>query len=403
MMKFPKLTVGPDTTRMLGLGHPWVIADRYTRSWPKGIKSGDLAGLESEDGRFLGTAMIDPQDRVVARLIDREEVRINSDWLGQRLQVAIDLRSCHLDLDETDAYRIVNAEGDALPGLVVDRYGDYLLVQTYSECWLPHLPTVVGCLKQQFNPKGVWHKPRPRQTRNLKTSREDRDYGKLLLGHSPPQPMQVAERDLRFWVDLKSGLHTGLFLDQRENRDLFRRHCAGKKVLNLFSYTGAFSVTAAVGGAGQVVSVDASTRYMEWSRENFSLNRINPKRHRFEVGDCLAVMEQLAVEKEKFDVVFIDPPSFSSTKKGKFSTRKGTSAIIAASLGLLRPGGLLFASSNHQKTSAADYLKELRRGALQAGTELRIIHQTSQGADFPFPVTFPEGSYLKFMVGVRGA
>lgn len=401
-MKFPKLTVGPDTARMLDLGHPWVIADRYTRNWPKGIKTGDLAGLETEDGRFLGTALLDPQDRVVARLIDRDAVKITGDWLNERLLQAIELRSGLIGIDETDVYRLVNAEGDGLPGLVVDRYGDFLLVQTYSDGWLPHLATLAGCLQQQCNPRGIWQKARPRQTRQLEALREDRDYGKLLFGEAPPQPMQVSERDLHFLVDLQSGLHTGLFLDQRENRDLFRRHCSGKKVLNLFSYTGAFSVAAAVGGARQVVSVDASPRYMDWSRENFSVNRLNPKRHRFEVGDCLTVMKRLVVEGERYDVVFIDPPSFSTTKKGRFATRKGTSELIAAALGLLRPGGLLFASSNHQKTSLTDYVKELRRGALQVGTDLRIIHQTSQGGDFPYPVAFPEGGYLKFLVGVRG-
>jgi 23S rRNA (cytosine1962-C5)-methyltransferase len=175
----------------------------------------------------------------------------------------------------------------------------------------------------------------------------------------------------------------------------------GKKVLNLFAYTGAFSVAAAAAGATLVTSVDVSQGYTEWAKSNFGANRINPKRHEFIVGDCMAVLADLKRKGKGYDIVLMDPPSFSTTSKSRFNTRGGTSDVVAAALPLLSGGGLLIASSNHQKVDLPDYLKELRRGALQAGSDLRVIALDGQPEDFPYPVTFPEGRYLKYAVCVK--
>ena len=176
----------------------------------------------------------------------------------------------------------------------------------------------------------------------------------------------------------------------------------GKRVLNLFAYTAAFSVAAAAAGASLVTSVDASPAYTEWGRANFGANRLNPKRHEFLVGDCLAVLHNLAGQERRYDIILMDPPSFSTTAKSRFTTRGGTSDLVAAALPLLPSGGVLIASSNHQKVDVADYLKELRRGALQAESDLRVISLAGQPEDFPYPVTFPEGRYLKYAVCVKG-
>jgi 23S rRNA (cytosine1962-C5)-methyltransferase len=173
-------------------------------------------------------------------------------------------------------------------------------------------------------------------------------------------------------------------------------------VLNLFSFTGAFSVVAAASGAREVVSVDASAQYQTWAKNNFTLNRLDPQRHRFIVGDCHKILQELAHAGEVFDIVIMDPPSFSTVGKNRFTTSGGTANLAAAALGVLADGGCLITSSNHQKVDVAEYLKELRRGALQAGTPLRIIQTGGQGADFPFLITCPEGRYLKYVVGVKG-
>jgi 23S rRNA (cytosine1962-C5)-methyltransferase len=247
-------------------------------------------------------------------------------------------------------------------------------------------------------PRGVYAKFRPQQTRTVGAEAA----GRLLAGTRVPEPLTVVEHGLRYRVDLVNDLHTGLFLDQRDNRRAFRDLSAGQRVLNLFAYTGAFSVAAAAGGAVQVTTIDVAPRYLDRARENFRLNDLDPGAHEFIAGDCFAELEKLARNGRRFDVVLMDPPSFSTTRDSRFTTSGGTAELVQRALGLLPPGGLLVTSSNHQKVDLADYLKELRRGALAAGRELRVIGTAGQGGDFPYPVTFPEGRYLKYVVSVAG-
>lgn len=392
--------VGPETVRMLELGHPWVLADAHTKKWPTG-QAGQTIELCDGQGRFLATALLDPQDRIVARVLSRKRIRLEKPWLVKRLQAAITLRQKHADLNESDAYRLVNGEGDGLPGLTIDRYGDYLMIQLYSAAWRPHLKLVTQILQDLLSPLGIYEKQRPQKTRELEAAGESKIYGRLLAGSAAPQRLEVRENGLNFLVSLEQGLNSGLFLDQRRNRADLMKRVEGKRVLNLFSYTGAFSVAAAASGAALVTSVDASPGYTEWARANFGLNRINPKRHEFIVGDCLTVLGELQKGKKLYDLILMDPPSFSTTARNRFTTRGGTSDLVAAALPLLNDGGLLIASSNHQKVDLADYLKELRRGALQGGSELRVISLFGQPEDFPYPTTFPEGRYLKYAVCVK--
>jgi 23S rRNA (cytosine1962-C5)-methyltransferase len=395
-----RFVVGPETVRMLELGHPWVIADRYTRGWPQG-RAGDLIELCDAHGKRLATALYEPGERVVARVLGPGRLRLDAAWVEEQLRAALALREHHLDLDGTDAYRLVNGEGDGFPGLSVDRYRDHLMVQLFAGSWRPHLPLLVAALQKLLAPAGIYEKLRPQQTRELAAAGPDKRYARLLAGKGAPGRMPVQENGLTFLVELEEGLNTGLFLDQRENRRDLVGRVAGRSVLNLFAYTGAFSVAAVAAGASKVTSVDASAAYLDWAGENFGANRLNPRRHEFIVGDCFAVLEQLLAAGRRFDVVLMDPPSFSTTAKTTFTTRGGTAALVAQALRLLPPGGLLIASSNHQKVDVVDYLKELRRGALDAGCELRVIGLRGQPGDFPYPVSFPEGRYLKYVLGVK--
>ncbi|MBI5483298.1 MAG: class I SAM-dependent rRNA methyltransferase [Deltaproteobacteria bacterium] len=395
-----KRIVGPETVRMLELGHPWVVADTYTKKWPAG-QPGQSVELCDGQGRYLATALLDPADRVVARVLDRQRIRLDRGWLMKRVQAAIDLRRHHADLTETDAYRLVNAEGDGLPGLTVDCYAGYLMLQLYSAAWRPHLALLTKVLQELLSPVGIYEKLRPRETRELEAQSDSKNYGRLLAGGPAPQRLEVRENGLTFLVSLEQGLNSGLFLDQRRNRRDLMQRVDGKRVLNLFAYTGAFSVAAAASGATLVTGVDASPGYSDWARANFGANRLNPKRHEFIVGDCMAVLGNLAQSNKKYDVILMDPPSFSTTSKSRFTTRGGTSDLAAAAIKLLVDGGLLITSSNHQKVDVADYLKELRRAALQSGCELRVISLFGQPEDFPYPVTFPEGRYLKYAVCVK--
>lgn len=393
-LKSIRCIVGPETARMLQLGHPWVIADRYTARWPK-ADSGALVDLVDEAGKPLGTALLDPGARIVARRLSADRINLDAGWIGSRLATASQLRRW-LDLGDTTAWRLVNGEGDGLPGLTVDRYADHLLVQYYTRAWEPHLTAVVQALMAVCAPIGIYGKFRPLQTR----AAGETVKGRLLAGGKAPEPLIVVEHGLRYLVDLTNDLHTGLFLDQRDNRRMFSRLSVGQRVLNLFAYTGAFSVAAAVAGAQRVTTIDASTRYLDGAQENFRLNSLDPAAHDFIAGDCFPELEKLARAKRRFDLILMDPPSFSTTRESRFTTSGGTAELVRRALELLPPGGLLITSSNHQKIDLADYLKELRRGALAAGRELRVIETTGQGGDFPYPVTFPEGRYLKYVMSV---
>jgi len=393
-------TVGPETVRMLELGHPWIITDSYTKKWPAGT-AGNLVELVDGAGRFLATAILDPGERIVARVLARERMILDRAWLRDRLESALRLRRDHAELEDTDAWRVVNGEGDGLPGLTVDCYGDYLMVQLYCTGWRPYLKIVTRALQDILSPRGIYEKSRPQNTRELEAARDTKKYGRLLAGDAAPDRLVVRENGLDFLVELERGLNTGLFLDQRANRRDLMTRVRGKRVLNLFAYTGAFSVAAATAGASLVTGIDISPTYTDWARANFGANRLNPNRHEFIVGDCLEALTDLARTGKHYDVILMDPPSFSTTARGRFTTRGGTSDLVKAALPLLVPGGLFIASSNHQKVDVADYLKELRRGALQAGCDLRVISLAGQPADFPYPVTFPEGRYLKYAVCVK--
>ena len=257
--------VGPDTLRMLELGHPWVIADRYTRQWPKG-QAGELISLVDEKNRHLATALYDPENRIVARVLAKEQLRLDSFWLETQLQKADRLRRQHALLGDTDAYRLVNAEGDGLPGLTVDRYAEYLMVQLYTPAWEPHLPLLTGALQKIFQPAGIYAKLRPQETRDLEAKGSAKDYSRIVAGTAAPVPLQVQENGLNFLADLREGLNTGLFPDQRRNRRELMARSQGKRVLNLFAFTGAFSVVAAASGARQVTSVDVSPKYLDIAR-----------------------------------------------------------------------------------------------------------------------------------------
>ncbi len=396
-----KRVVGSDTVRMLRLGHPWVIADSFTRRWPVG-KAGDLVQLTDEGGNPLAVAMLDPADHIVARVLSFKLMKLDHAWLASRLKSAIELRKNHANLVNSTAYRLVNAEGDSLPGITIDRYDSFIMLQLYSEGWRPYLKLITTVLQELLSPIGIYEKRRPRNTRELEAVSDTKKYGKLLSGRAAPRRVEVKENGLSFLVSLEEGLDTGLFLDQRENRRTLSHRFAGRRFLNLFAYTGAFSVTAAAANAKSVTSVDISQAYTEWNRDNFKINGLNTDRHRFIVGDCMEKLSELSNSRERYDIILMDPPSFSTSGKGLFTTRGGTTDLVAASLPLLVNGGLLICSSNHRKTDLPEYLKELRRGALQAGSELRVIQQTGQPVDFPYPVTFPDGRYLKYLVCSKG-
>lgn len=182
--------VGPESVRMVELGHPWIIADGYTKRWPAG-QAGQIVALSDDTGRFLASALLDPQERIVARVLARQRMQLDRAWLTLRIQAAIDLRHAHAELGDTDAYRLLNGEGDGLPGLTVDRYGDYLMVQAYCTGWHVHLKLVTQVLQELLAPAGIYEKSRPQKTRELEAVSDSKRYGRLLTGTPAPDLLEI--------------------------------------------------------------------------------------------------------------------------------------------------------------------------------------------------------------------
>ena len=235
-MQNERYVVGPETMRMLELGHPWVIADRFTKRWPRG-RAGEVITLSDEKGKELATALLDPGERIVARVLGLGRVRFDQSWVRERIERAAALRYDHADLDGTTAWRLVNGEGDGLPGLTVECYGEHLMIQLYTAAWGPHLPLVTSALQQVLSPTGIYEKFRPQKTRELAAERQDKKYSRLLAGEPAPGRVAVRENGLEFLVTLEEELNTGLFLDQRVNRRDLMARCRSKRSGNFSTST----------------------------------------------------------------------------------------------------------------------------------------------------------------------
>ncbi|MBI3202977.1 MAG: class I SAM-dependent methyltransferase [Myxococcales bacterium] len=307
--------------------------------------------------------------------------------LGAALADALCLRASLLGA--TAAYRWVNGPGDELPGVVVDRYGDHVVLAVSSDEAAARANEIAEALLT-LGAHGVYLKLRERADQR-QVDRE-KNAPPLPIAGTPAEPeLVVSEGELRFPVRLAEGLSTGLFVDQRDNRDLVRRLSGGRRVLNLFSYTCSFSVAAARGGAREVVSVDLSRPALERGRAAFAENGLDPAEHRFHQEDCVAWLGRMRRRKERFGVVILDPPSFGTrSKRATFDVDRDYGRVAADALALLEPGGRLLAVTNHRKTSRERLRRTLHEAARAAGVEVRQLKDLASPLDCPDGPDGPE-------------
>jgi 23S rRNA (cytosine1962-C5)-methyltransferase len=341
------------------------LADAEMEAW---LAHGDL-GFEVYDHRPA-------LDRALAIAVERR-------WaLG---------RSADRDPPErrTTAFRLVNEEADALPGLAVDVYGEHLVAQLYvSDEWTLARRQVVLDALHSLGFDGIYLKLRPKQANVLvDTRREDVAPKDPVRGAPSPTDLVIDEEGVRFAVRLDDGLSTGIFLDQRTNRRLVRELARGLRVANLFSYTCAFSIVAALGGAKSTVSVDASTSVLERGRAGFGLAKIElGDRHRFVADDVFAWLARLAKKKEeRFDLIVVDPPSYSSTKKRRFVAESDYGDLIELAAAILAPGGRVVACCNHRGMPRTKLRRLIHEGARSAGREVVQLKDLPDAPDFPGP------------------
>jgi 23S rRNA (cytosine1962-C5)-methyltransferase len=362
-------------------------------------RSGDVVELVDPAGEFVGRGFYDADAIIAVRVVTRTPSEmVGPELAARRVREAAALRRAFVPGD-VDAYRVVNAESDGLPAVMVDRYADYLVAQFYSAGALQFATAIYDELERIYAPKAIY------EQRRLKSLAGEAPRGpaELVRGTAAPVELEVREGPLKFWADVTAPLSTGLFLDLREGRRAIAAWAKGRRVLNLFSYTGAISVTAQHAGATEIVAVDVAAKAHARARKNFALNGFDPEKPEHIVGDAFKVLAKLAERGRRFDMVVLDPPAFGTAGRGGqvFSATQDFRDLVTGALGALEPGGLLVAASETHKISSEEFDRMLADGAARARTPLRIIERRWLPPDFCVSPGFPEGNYLKFVVAVR--
>ena len=300
------------------------------------------------------------------------------------LRTAAEQRHALAHAGTSTAFRLVNDAGDAFPGVTVDRYGDYALVQFYSPAANTAQDVVLDAVAQ-LGPRGIYAKYRPKQSNTLvDTRRDDLAPSRALRGSDAPDEFEVTENGLRYIARLGDGLSTGIFLDQRDNRRRVREMAPGKSVLNLFAYSGPFTVAAAAGGAGRTMSVDLSAGALDWAKRNLEINSLTGPQHGFAVGDVFGWLEGAKKRGDRFDLVLLDPPSYSTTRDGtRFSAASDYRALAALVFAVVAPGGQLLACSNHRGIVHAKFRRYLHEAAHDAGCTVAKMQDLAAPSDFP--------------------
>jgi 23S rRNA (cytosine1962-C5)-methyltransferase len=397
--------VTPDALRQVRGGSPWVY-DRSITSAHADATAGELAVIFDSDRRFAAIGLWDPSSPIRIKVLHvGKPVQIDREFWHARLRAALQRRQPLVDDPDTTAYRWVNGEGDGLPGLVLDRYDDQVVLKLYTPAWWPHLTAVVAAIDEVARPSRM-------VLRMSRAVAADRTYGlaegDALIGTASDDPVRFVEHGLQFQADLVHGQKTGHFLDQRENRQLLRsmieRLGSQPEVLDMFASTGGFSVYAASGGAGAVTSVDISAPTLHAAEVNMALNRHLPAvaacTHEAVVGDAYEVMERLQRARRQFDMVVIDPPSFAQRQD---SIERGLTAygqLTQRACALLRPGGLLVQASCSSRITAERFFATVRASAQRSGFDLTELRRTGHALDHP--IAAPEGEYLKCLFATVG-
>jgi len=382
--------VGPILAR-----HPWIFAGAL-QAVPDGLETGSPVRVQGPDGRFLAHGYFNGYSQIAVRIWSwQEDETIDDAFFTRRIEHALALRQRLLAGTQTDAYRLIFSENDLLPGLVVDRYGDYLCLQCHTrgiELWRD---TIVRCLIATLAPRGIYE----RSDVKVRAIEGAPPRSGLLHGEVPPL-VEISENGLKFLVDLAGGQKTGFFLDQRDKRQALRRYAAERRVLNCFCYTGGFSIYAAAAGATQVTSVDVSARALETARAHVDLNHLPAERFEFicaDVKDYLARLQGEPTGTPPFDVIILDPPAFVKDRRKVQEGLVGYRRINEAALRLLPPGGILVTASCSGHISMTDFRHLLAECAGRTRRTLQILEAHTHGPDHPELAPYPESSYLKVL------
>jgi 23S rRNA (cytosine1962-C5)-methyltransferase len=379
--------------------HPWIFSGAVHRV-DGSPASGETVNLLSFKGDFLAQAAYSPHSQIRARVwtFDPDE-QIDPDFFRRRVQQAVSMRrALNIEL-HSDAYRLIHAESDGLPGLVVDRYGDMLVLQSLtagSEFWKE---TIADILLEETELQHIYE----RSDADVRELEGLQPAAGWLRGTSNQPPLSIIENSLKFNIYFDYGHKTGFYLDQRENRLRVRELAMGREVLDCFCYTGGFTVNALEGGAKSVVSVDSSAEALTEGSSNVELNGLQAASVEWCKGDVFRVLRKFRDEGRSFDLIVLDPPKFAPTAAQAQKASRGYKDINLLAFKLLRARGTLVTFSCSGGIDATLFQKIIASAALDAGVEAQIVEHLSQAGDHPVALNFPEGAYLKGLVCVKGA
>jgi 23S rRNA (cytosine1962-C5)-methyltransferase len=376
--------------------HPWIFSGAIQQV-NGDIAPGGTVDLLSSDRQFLAQAAYSPLSQIRARVWTFEEEPVDTDFLRRRIRSSIQSREVWSLRRDTDSYRLIYAESDNTPGLIVDRYGDVLILQSLTtgiEFWKE---TIADLLLAETGLTTIYE----RSDADVRELEGLVPQVGLLRGILPQLPVTIHENNLIFNVNFTAGHKTGFYLDQRRNRLRVRQLAKDKDVLDCFCYTGGFSVNALSGGAKSVLSVDSSSDALALCRENVSLNQLPAERHTTLEGDVFHLLRKFRDEGRSFDMIILDPPKFAPTAAQAEKAARGYKDINLFAFKLLRPGGLLVTFSCSGGVDAALFQKIIAGAALDAGVNAQIVESLSQAVDHPVALNFPEGAYLKGLVCLR--
>lgn len=389
------LHVSPAAERAIQQGHPWVYESGIAKQKGNG-RSGDIAVLFSRKNKFLAVGLYDLHGPIRVRVLHQgSSATIDKAWWLAQLTKAAQRREPLLST-QTDGYRLVHGENDGFPGLIIDRYGGTYVLKLYSTAWVPHLRDVVASLITISHPERIVLRLN-RSVENYGDELHGLYNGEILVGEPISMPTHFQENGVWFAADVVDGQKTGFFLDQRDNRARVETLAAGKSVLNVFAYSGGFSLYAARGGATEVSSLDISEPALQAATYNFTLNMANPAvaaaNHELILGDAFAEMADLKHNGRSFDIVIIDPPSFAKKQAEVERAIGAYRRLVKLGLALLRPGGTLVMASCSSRVSADAFFEMVAETAQGEKRPLQEIETTRHALDHP--ITFPEGAYLK--------
>ena len=387
-MTVADLQIDPAIRGKLAQGHPWIYRNHVREG--QELRSGQWVRVRA--GALVAYGLWDAQSAIAVRIFSSKSVPDRA-WFAERVWEAWELRATLRQSGTTTAYRWIYGEGDGIPGVVVDRYGDYAVIQSYAESLKVVIPMIVPALRAcDHELRGILLRERE------ESEGEGTLRTRLLWGEAPPEELVVQEHGLYVQADLYHGQKTGLFLDQRENRRTVEALAGGCSVLNCFAYTGAFSLYALRGGATQVISADIGRGLAEAAAANLALNRLDGSRHSFVTEDCFTMLERYHRMGQRFQLIILDPPSFARQKSSMHAALRAYTRLNALAMGCIEPGGLLISASCTSQVSPEQFRGMLADAASQSEMRLQIIHEAGQPVDHPVPVGFPEGRYLKFVV-----